>query len=968
MNALLLLRTAPALELALVPSWNPWYPAHQLWPSEMRPRQARPWSPPVTDAVDAPGPGQRLDLQQVPSPAQLQQPPAADQPAPAPPAPAQPAPAQPAPAQPAPAQPAPGQAAPAQPGPAEPGPAAPPAPDAAAAAAPAEAPMDAAPAATPPADVPTDEVPPAEPELEPAPEAGALPATPYESEEMDTVTVTIDRRERDIQDVPASVESFSQADLDRKGITSMRELTAATPHVEIGQQEGNTEVFIRGIGNTNNTEIGDPAAAVHFDGVYIPRPRGLNTMFFDVERVEILRGPQGTLRGRNAMAGTMNVISAAPRLGEWEADATYQMGNYNQRLMKAMVNVPLGERFALRIATFSERRDPFFENEGGDPEIRASEDADTWAYRISAAYAPWDNVKFTLRHDNTHERGTGVIGTNVTEPLEAGIQPEEIPDVRSLRFVGHQPSQALDHWGVSLAAEFDFGPVLAELTSSYRDLEYKQTTGTTDGVNYHGKPNDTDLDLYSSTYWHTTSESYVNELRLFAPDTSSFRWTTGFFHLYETQYVLLVENVDKNWGWAGQEFNHPDVTMMSYAGYADGTLDLLDSLRALGGIRVTREYKRRNGMALPYSWSCSPDAPDCVFDQHRFGTEGFRFAGEDRTVYEPSGDPIADFENGISSYGERDTLDDFLAQDGATISPITEQHGHVRYTFFDFRVGGEYDLSPDQMLYATFSTGHKAGGFNDTLTDAEGNTIVPTFDPEVVYATEVGSKNVLLDDRLTLNAAAFWYAYENYQSNTVETLGNVEEDMGFSTSVRRNTGNARVLGVEAEAVGRLPYGFTANLAAIFLDARYLGASVADTRVSWDANQLKNVSIKGHYLPRAPRFTLAYGIAQGIPTEVGTFDWAFSGQTKTKQYMTHFNGEGYDSDGNVNPIFSDVVPGYTRLDASAGYTRPAGDIRFEAFVANLMSTTYMTSIINVPGLNLRFYNPPRQFGVRLQLFL
>ena len=104
------------------------------------------------------------------------------------------------------------------------------------------------------------------------------------------------------------------------------------------------------------------------------------------------------------------------------------------------------------------------------------------------------------------------------------------------------------------------------------------------------------------------------------------------------------------------------------------------------------------------------------------------------------------------------------------------------------------------------------------------------------------------------------------------------------------------------------------------------------------------------------------------TSVGVFDWSFSGQTKTKQYMTHFNGEGYDSDGNVNPIFSDVVPGYTRLDASAGYTRPAGDIRFEAFVANLMSTTYMTSIINVPGLNLRFYNPPRQFGVRLQLFL
>lgn len=796
----------------------------------------------------------------------------------------------------------------------------------------------------------------------------AMPAdTPYESDEMDTVTVTIDRRERDIQDVPASVESFSEADLERKGVTSMRELTAASPHVEIGSQEGNTEVFIRGIGNTNNTEIGDPAAAVHFDGVYIPRPRGLGTMFFDIERVEILRGPQGTLRGRNAMAGTMNVISASPKLGEWQAGATYQMGNYNQRLTKAMVNIPLGDRFALRLATFTERRDPFFENEGGDHEIRASDDADTWAYRISAKYAPWDSVTFTLRHDNTHERGVGVIGSNVTEPLEAGIKPEEIPDVRSLRFVGHQPSQSLDHWGLSLTAGFDFGPVLAELITSYRDLDYKQTTGTTDGVNYYGKP-PTELDRYSSSYWHTTSESYVNELRLYAPDTASFRWTTGFFHLWESQYVFLAETQDRNWGWAGQEFNHPDVKVMSYAGYADGTLDILDNLRALAGVRVTREYKRRNGMALPYSWSCDPEAEDCTFDQHRFGTEGFRFAGEDRTVYRPSGDPIADFENGIASYGARDTLDDFLAQDGATISPITEQHGSVRDTFVDFRVGGEFDLTLDQLLYATFSTGHKSGGFNDTITDAEGNTIVPTFDPESVYATEVGSKNVLLDEHLTLNAAAFWYAYRNYQANTVETLGNVEEDMGFSTSVRKNTGNARVLGLEAEAVGRLPEGLTARLAAVLLDARFLGARVADTRVSWNPAELENVDIKGHYLPRAPRLTLAYGIAQTIPTSVGFFDWSFSGQTKTKRYMTHFNGEGYDSHGNVNPIFSDVVPATTRLDASAGYTRPAGDIRLEAFVANLTNMTYMTSIINVPGLNLRFYNPPRQFGVRLQLFL
>ncbi len=804
-----------------------------------------------------------------------------------------------------------------------------------------------------------------------APAAGVAEGTPYESDEMDTVTVTIERRSQDIQDVPGSVESFSEGDLERKGVTSMRELTAVSPHVEIGEQEGNVEVFIRGIGNTNNTEIGDPAAAVHIDGVYIPRPRGLGTMFFDIDRVEILRGPQGTLRGRNAMAGTMNVVTAAPRLGEWQAGATYQMGNYNQRLSKAMVNVPLGDQFAVRIATFTERHEPFYENEGGDYEIVPAENADTWAYRISAKYAPWDNVSFTLRHDNTHERGTGVVGSNVTEALEAGLLPEEIPDVRSVRFIGHQPSQSLDHWGVSLTADFDFGPVLAELISSYRDLEYKQTTGTTDGVNYYGKPGPSDLDRYSSTYWNTTSESYVNEARIYSPDSSSFRWTAGFFHLYETQYVFLGQTNDKAWGWAGQEYNHPDVKLQSYAGYADGTLDILDNLRGLAGVRVTREYKHRNGIGLPFSVGCG-EAPageeqTCQFDMHRFGTEGFRFAQDDRTVYRPSGDSVADFENGIAAFGDRDTLDDLLAQDGAYVGTINEQHGHVRDTFVDFRVGAEHDLNPDQMLYATFSTGHKSGGFNDTVT-VEGETLAPDFGPESIYATEVGSKNVLLDKRLTLNAAAFWYAYRDYQSNTVETLGNADIEEAPSTSVRRNTGDARVLGLEAEGVGHLPAGFTGRLAAVLLDARFLGAKVADTRISWDPGAQPIVDLKGNYLPRAPRFTLAYGISQTIQTDMGFFDWSFSGQTKTKRYMTHFNGEGRDFDGNVNPLLSDKVPATTRLDASAGYTRPEGDIRFEAFVANLTNMTYMTSMINTPGLNLRFYNPPRQFGLRVQLFL
>src|SRR5690606_17120216 len=117
-----------------------------------------------------------------------------------------------------------------------------------------------------------------------------------------------------------------------------------------------------------------------------------------------------------------------------------QYGNYAQVLTKAMVNIPIGDRLALRFATFSERRDPFYKNEGGDPNLRAAEDADTLAYRASLRWLPVDNVTVTVRHDYTRDRGVGWIGTIVTEALENGVLPEAVPDVRSIQIVGHQPN------------------------------------------------------------------------------------------------------------------------------------------------------------------------------------------------------------------------------------------------------------------------------------------------------------------------------------------------------------------------------------------------------------------------------------------------------------------------------------------------------------------------------------------------
>lgn len=809
------------------------------------------------------------------------------------------------------------------------------------------------------------------PGVPPAP-AGGEPGLGAESEEpyfnpdeLEVITVTVDRRERNLQDYPGSATAFTQDDLARVGIVSVRQMAAATPYVEIGTQESNTEIYIRGVGSNYNTELGDPAAATHIDGVYVPRPRGVGSMMFDMERVEINRGPQGTLRGRNATAGSINIVTAKPKLGEWGAGASVQIGNYSQRVTQAMVNIPIGDRLALRFATFSESRSPFYDNAGPIHTLQAAESADTLAYRASLQWLPVDKVRINLVHDYTQEGGTGFSGTNFFPALSSGVLPEEVPNPRAVLYRGPQGSQDLKHWGVLGDVQIDLGPVIIGYLGSYRYMKYDQTSSGNAGVMFPGRDMaSVNLDDWSTSYWLTTSKSVVQELRLFAPDDSRFRWTVGGFFFNEEQYAFLGQNQDVSSAFAGVEYNMPDIHGHSYAGFFDMTFDIIETLRGTAGIRYTTENKTRDGIGNVYGFTG-------LTENFRYGTEGFKFARRDRTDYTTPGEEgrIGHFENGVKRYGVRDTLDEALQQPGVGMwGAMAEQHGEYTDQFVDFRVGLDYDVTPDNLVYVMFSTGHKSGGFNDNI-DIAGVSVAKEYDPEALYATEIGSKNEFLDRRLIANVSAFWYAYQNQQFQTIQAIAQGDDDEdAANTSVRFNAANSRILGLEADITGRLPAGFSASAAVMLLHARFTEGSLADTRVGFDAATQPIVDIEGNTLPRAPNLALNYSLSQIIETPVGYFDWVVSAQTKTKQYMTVFNGEGRNPEGEVNPNLSDVVPGYTRLDAGIGYARPDGKSRIDAFVSNLTDRAYMTTLINTPNLNLRFFNPPRQFGVRLTLFL
>jgi iron complex outermembrane receptor protein len=772
------------------------------------------------------------------------------------------------------------------------------------------------------------------------------------------------------------------------------------------------------------------------------------------------------------VGGSVNIVSNKPKLGEFGANAEATFGTFAQRRYTGMVNIPIGDTLAFRFAAFSEVHDPYYENAGPLYDIPAAENADAYAYRAQVKWQPVSAFTALAAFDYTAERGTGYLGSNMQGPLtledtqaaadaadaaaaaangttapDANLNdiatPYDITKLKNPRrsyLRGMNPAVNLRHEGGKLELTYDAGPVLVTALGSYRYLQYDQYGGGNAGVVYPGFDfAGTNPDNFSGNQWHTTSKSTIAELRFYAPDTARFRWAVGGFYFNEDQYAFLGQTNDPANGFGGGEFNMPDVKGGSIAAYADGTFDVTDALRVLGGVRVTNEHKsRKNGLWALWAGFSGPTTPG------RFGTEGFQYAKEDRTIFNLDSSAnvtqrVNAFLNGIKSFGARDTVPQFLCNDPQPAAPGAPQNPRVRptasggmecaygvndalvaadnaylatpndpttpkpfainmipqndeikgETFFDWRVGTEYDLAKDSMVYATVTTGHKAGGFNDTIRDPMGvPQNPPQYTPESVISFEIGSKNQLLDRHLRLNASAFLYRYTDQVFQTIVTVtpDNPDEpgDQSNSIAVRQNAKNTtNVFGLDADVTYSLPLGLEAELHALLMDAKFSdGTIVNDSRIGFDVPQYK-VDIGGNQLPRAAPLTLNYTLSQFLPSEAGIFHWLVSAQTVTTHYMSVYNGHGNllpEINGNMPNTQSyrdlarpngaarltDEVPTYTRFDIGAGWKHPDGRLSIDGFVNNLGNIAYPTSIISTPGLNLRFFNPPRTAGVRVRV--
>ncbi len=676
-----------------------------------------------------------------------------------------------------------------------------------------------------------------------AQEAPAAEDDAAEVEDEDVIIVTADRREQSLQDFAGTAFTVSGDDLLKIGAQNIVDLQQSIPGLSVANNGGNVEVFIRGIGSTNNTELGDPAASFHFDGVNIPRPSGIGSAFYDIERVEVNVGPQGTLRGRNATAGSVNAITFKPGLGIFDASLEAEYGNFNTRSLRGALNIPLGDKVAVRFAGLYLQNDSYFNNVGPNTGIDVAEAQENYSGRAQILFKPTDRLSILIAGDYISEGGTGFTGSNFAlalgELADGNITQEQFDDInpRDVIARGITPIQNTDHWGVRTTITYEADPFTIEYIGSYRDAvyDYEATTplspafpGVIDALSGGaGNPNADiilaeSLDNFSRFRSISDSRSHFHELRVFNSE-GPLIWSLGAQYIREDQFSFLGSTGDRNPFFQGVEFN-TNVDTDSLAAYGDLTYSVTDKFRLTGGLRYTGDRKERTGVAARYGLALGDDNFNCCLGV-RVGTEGFEFAARDRTIFNPdtNGDgTISDAEvfqfqlDGVAQFGARDNLGEILSAgpieghffdvpngvpcldtnfgDGLTcdgFAATTQFTFSVPFQGQIFQQDGRVNESfVDWRVRAEYdiSDDHLVyalvanGHKSGGFNDNLGDLgVAPTFDTESVILYEFGTKNefFLGGVKTRLNASVF---YNDYEDQVFTSLLSVEQALNFANS------------------------------------------------------------------------------------------------------------------------------------------------------------------------------------------
>ena len=583
-----------------------------------------------------------------------------------------------------------------------------------------------------------------------------------DSETLEEVEVIAQKQNVDLQRAPVAISAITSATLQQANIVMPLDLNGQVPGLVITTSEGfNRSVSIRGIGfNVPQDDSAQASVSYHEDGIYVAYPVALNSGFLDVDHVEVLRGPQGTVFGQNSIGGTLNVISKQPTFDGWNGYVEAAGGSYDLVHTSAAVNIPVASNFAIRAA---------FDQNYQHGAVTATDvsgysggydlgNQDNYHGRLQALWQATTDLSILLRaeYDQAHQKEAE--GKNITDPdPDPWHESSDWPG----RLIYNQQLAAA-------TVTYDFHVATLKAISSYQEVNQHGSVNE-DGLNLDlqsslGEPHDVEWFLHNS-------KGITEELDLSSKPGGPIDWIVGGFYLKTrltvgyAQYNVFPGDPTLNGSANPNLLNaNPDFNSSS------PLVTFLDTPGVLGD----QLYFQNNGIENRDSSSIFGQTTYHVTDALRL-TAGLRYTHDHNTTW----------------------FSDYYNQFGP---PVSLEQTADKLTY---RAAVDYDLTPANLLFASVSSGFKPGGGNISLAPA----VVPyQFQPETITAYEIGSKNSFLDKRVNVNLAGYFYQDKNMQFQA-------EDLINYQGGVD-NIPHVQVYGLEGELAALLPAGlrFDSNFA------------------------------------------------------------------------------------------------------------------------------------------------------------
>jgi iron complex outermembrane recepter protein len=416
-----------------------------------------------------------------------------------------------------------------------------------------------------------------------APVAAAADAS--DTEALEEIVVTAQHKEENAQSTPIAMSVYTGDTVKENNIVDIASLAAFAPDVNFSTSEGSPIITIRGVSSLDVTENGDPAVAINTDGFYVNRPYGLDATLYDIDRIEVLRGPQGTLNGRNAIGGAINIVTAQPT-NTFAAYASLAYGNYNTLEFQGMVNLPISDTVQLRAAFMSISHDGY-RNNAPQPD---ADDADNKSGRVELAFEPFENFRGLVTVQFTKEGGLGDSLQNIPyiysstgaldHNLPPGINPYTFP-------IATPPSLSLNDRLTRFNFTYDLGPVMLTALGGFDHIEWHHATDQSSTVN---KP---PVQTFIQNEYPNT---FNGELRASSKTDSPLQWQVGTFYFRENSHLVSYSGAPQVDGTYNEFFGFVYSTRSrSAAGYGQASYLLTSDLKLTAGVRYTSDFKGEAG-------------------------------------------------------------------------------------------------------------------------------------------------------------------------------------------------------------------------------------------------------------------------------------------------------------------------------------------------------------------------------------